>query len=234
MKKVPPIPTPDQALVGTSGGGTAVSGSSTTGTGILGQSTSGRGVWGQSEFIATVGDSTNGTGIWGRSVNGVGVYGVSQNGPAGHFEGDVEVTGDIRLKNEDCAEEFQVSEGVSLDPGSVVVFDEMGVVVQSQHAYDKKVAGVVSGAGEFKPAIILGKQDSAQNRVPIALLGKVYCKADAQYGAISVGDLLTTSATPGHAMKAQDPLKAFGAVLGKALRRLDVGQASIPILVSLQ
>jgi hypothetical protein len=35
-------------------------------------------------------------------------------------------------------------------------------------------------------------------------------------------------------MKAGDPLKAFGAVIGKALRRLDAGQGLIPILVSLQ
>ena len=71
-------------------------------------------------------------------------------------------------------------------------------------------------------------------RKPIALVGKVYCKADATYGAISVGDLLTTSATPGHAMKADDPLRAFGAVLGKALGTLPGGTGLIPILVALQ
>jgi len=56
---------------------------------------------------------------------------------------------------------------------------------------------------------------------------------DASYGAIEVGDLLTTSPTPGHAMKADDPMKAFGAVIGKALRPLEVGQdliGSIPLL----
>ena len=66
------------------------------------------------------------------------------------------------------------------------------------------------------------------------MLGKVYCKADAQYGAIEVGDLLTTSPTPGHAMKADDFSRAFGAVIGKALRSLKTGQNLIPILVALQ
>jgi hypothetical protein len=66
------------------------------------------------------------------------------------------------------------------------------------------------------------------------LLGKVYCKVDAGYGAIAIGDLLTTSPTPGHAMKAEDPLKAFGAVIGKALRPLKEGQGLLPILIALQ
>jgi hypothetical protein len=66
------------------------------------------------------------------------------------------------------------------------------------------------------------------------MMGKVYCKADAQYSSIEVGDLLTTSPTPGHAMKASDPLKSFGSVIGKALRPLTAGQGLIPILIALQ
>jgi hypothetical protein len=46
--------------------------------------------------------------------------------------------------------------------------------------------------------------------------------------------MLTTSATPGHAMKAVDRITAFGAVVGKALRSLDCGQGLIPILITLQ
>jgi hypothetical protein len=201
----------------------------------LGKSASGRGVWGISDgFIATVGDSTTGTGVWGHSINGVGVYGQSEHGVAGHFQGDVEVTGDIRLTNGDCAEEFEIADAVALDPGTVVVIDQRGTVVESNQPYDKKVAGVISGAGDLKPAIILGKQQSQNKRIPIALLGKVYCKVDAQYGAIEVGDLLTTSSTPGCAMKAGDPYKAFGSVIGKALRPVPAGQGLIPILIALQ
>jgi len=51
---------------------------------------------------------------------------------------------------------------------------------------------------------------------------------------IEVGDLLTTSPTPGYAMKATDPLKAFGAIIGKALCPLKEGQGLIPILIALQ
>jgi hypothetical protein len=72
------------------------------------------------------------------------------------------------------------------------------------------------------------------DRMPVALMGKVYCKVDARHSPIEVGDLLTTSSTPGHAMKANDAHKAFGAVLGKALRPLEQGQGIIPILVALQ
>ena len=65
-------------------------------------------------------------------------------------------------------------------------------------------------------------------------MGKVFCKVDATYGAIEVGDLLTTSPLPGHAMRASDPLQAFGAVIGKALRPHRVGHGLIPMLIALQ
>ena len=69
----------------------------------------------------------------------------------------------------------------------------------------------------------------------VALVGKVYCKVDAQHASIEVGDMLTTSATNGHAMKAEDPMKAFGAVIGKALQSMPQGQKGlIAILVALQ
>ena len=57
---------------------------------------------------------------------------------------------------------------------------------------------------------------------------------DADAAPIAVGDLLTTSATPGHAMKAVDHGRAFGALLGKALASLPSGKGLIPVLVALQ
>src|SRR5260370_15911663 len=112
--------------------------------------------------------------------------------------------------------------------------DEDGGFVRSKQAYDKRVAGVISGAGHLKPAITLDTRRSNENRLPLALMGKVYCKVDAQYAPTEVGDLLTTSPTSGCAMKAVDPLKAFCSVIGKALQRLDDWQRLIPILVALQ
>jgi hypothetical protein len=52
--------------------------------------------------------------------------------------------------------------------------------------------------------------------------------------SVQVGNLPTTSPTPGRATKEGDPLKAFGAVIGKASRRLLAGQGLIPSLIALQ
>jgi hypothetical protein len=155
-------------------------------------------------------------------------------GPAGFFRGNVVVTGDITLTNADCAEQFEIATGAAVEPGTVMVIDQDGALTASEGPYDKRVAGVIAGAGDCRPGIILGNQPSHNVKQPVALLGKVYCKADAQYAAIDVGDLLTTSPTPGHAMKAGDPIRAFGSVLGKALRGLPAGQGLIPILIALQ
>jgi len=65
-------------------------------------------------------------------------------------------------------------------------------------------------------------------------MGKVYCKVDASDVAVAIGDLLTTSSTPGHAMKAADQRRAFGAVIGKALQPCIGVRGLIPILVTLQ
>jgi hypothetical protein len=70
--------------------------------------------------------------------------------------------------------------------------------------------------------------------MPVALMGKVYCKVDADYAPIEIGDLLTTSSTEGHAMKSTDPLKSYGSIIGKALSPLREGKDLIPILVTLQ
>jgi hypothetical protein len=146
----------------------------------------------------------------------------------------LKVHDDIILENADCAEDFNIGLKVFVEPGTVMVLGEEGELFPSQHAYDRRVAGVVSGAGNYKPGIVLDKQQSDKSRQPIALLGKVYCKVDAQFGAVEVGDLLTTSPTPGHAMKANDPAKALGAMIGKSLRPLKGGKGLIPILIALQ
>jgi hypothetical protein len=180
-----------------------------------------------------------GVGVTGFSANGTGIVG--QGGKlAASFIGNVEIDGDLTIKNgkdirlTDFAEDFDILDPEAIEPGSVVVLDDNGSVQQSREAYDHKVVGVVSGAGNFRPAITLDRDVSQEPRKAIALMGKVYCKVDAQYSVIRVGDLLTTSSTPGHAMKAIDPLKSFGAVIGKALRPLQSGRELIPILVALQ
>jgi hypothetical protein len=206
------------------------------------------GIFGQSDNIGVFGFANtpkstgvvgntafgNGIGVHGHTSTAVGVLGTCDGtGVAGRFDGDVEVTGDIRLVNADVAEEFACS-GEEAQPGTVMVLDDDGLVHPSHREYDKRVAGVVSGAGDFRPAVVLDKGQVPEKRATIALVGKVYCKVDAQEAAIEVGDLLTTSSRRGHAMKAADPMQAFGAVIGKALSSLPSGQGLVPILIALQ
>jgi hypothetical protein len=148
--------------------------------------------------------------------------------------GSLNVAGDITMPASDFAEDFQVAASDAVEPGTVMALDESGALRPSDKSYDRKVAGVISGAGDFRPGLILDRQSSSEGRLPLALVGKVYCKVDAAYGPIEVGDLLTTSPTPGHAMKASDPARAFGTVIGKALRPFESGCGLIPILVALQ
>ena len=217
--------------------------------GVMGLATTdaGTGVYGGGARIAGV-PGAGCIGVRGETFTGVGVQGQSfGNGLAGKFVGNVEVTGninchegstitcfDVSLIGADCAEEFDVYDLKKSEPGTVMVVDGDGTLRECDKAYDKRVAGVISGAGGYSPGIVLGKQQTQTKRLPIALVGKVYCKVDAQYSPIEIGDLLTTSSTSGHAMKADDPFKAFGAVIGKALRPLQAGQGLIPILIALQ
>ena len=215
------------------GGGAAVyADSQGKGPGVFGKSKNWEGVHGET-------NSATAAAVAGIQFNhegtGAGIYGETRGkGPAGFFRGDVLVTGDIQLINADCAEDFDIAGLDLVEPGTVMVIDSEGALRQSDRAYDKRVAGVISGAGGYKPGLILDKQESSNYRMPIALMGKVYCKVDAQFAAIEVGDLLTTSSTPGYAMKVSDPIKAFGTVIGKALRPLETGQGMIPILIALQ
>jgi hypothetical protein len=219
--------------------GCGVFGESLLSEGVVGSSASQHGVYGSNG--AGSGKSPNaGCGVWGDSAQGYGVYGTSKSGNAGGFDGNVTVTGtltanDVMLSGMDCAEEFDVATPAALEPGTVVVFNGEESISPSTEPYSKRVAGVISGAARYRPGIVLGRSHSSgEGKAPIALVGRVYCKVDADYSPIAVGDLLTTSSTPGHAMKAADPLKGFGSVVGKALRPLESGQGLLPILVALQ
>jgi hypothetical protein len=220
--------------------GIGVLGESKDGQGVVGKSQTWQGVYGWSGTNAgVVGESDNGNGVWVRShsPHEPGLFATNdKGGPAAVFAGNVVVTGDVILPNAaDCAEEFDLVETATVDPGTVMVLDASGALAASERAYDKCVVGVISGAGAYRPGIVLDRRPHpVGNRQPLALVGKVFCKVDADFGAIAVGDLLTTSATPGHAMAALDSAKAFGAVIGKALQPLREGRGLIPILVALQ
>lgn len=137
----------------------------------------------------------------------------------------------------DLAEPFAVTGAGTIDPGMVVAIDpeNPGQMRLSDKAYNHMVAGVVSGAGDIKPGLILQQEGTvAVGAHPVALSGRIYVWADTTNGAIQPGDLLTTSTTPGHAMKVTDSAQAQGAVLGKAMGRLESGTGLVLMLVTLQ
>jgi hypothetical protein len=137
----------------------------------------------------------------------------------------------------DMAEPFDVKETDVVKAGMVLSIDSEnpGKLKISQKAYDRCVAGIVSGAGGIEPGMLMAQSGTvADGDYPVALTGRVYCWADASYGKIQPGDLLTTSDTPGHSMKAADYNKAQGAVLGKAMTKLEEGRGLVLVLVTLQ
>ena len=221
----------------TGAGGKAVWGYAKNGaTGVYGESAQGDGVWGQSnasDKSGIFGLNTTATGWGGYFVNSAG-------GEALHAEGNAFINGSMTVKvltinGADVAEPFAVSTR-DVPKGSVMVIDEEhpGQLKMSDRAYDQRVAGILSGANGIRAGICLSQQgfnDGGQN---VALSGRVYVLADASAGAIKPGDLLTTSDTPGYAMRVADHARAQGAVIGKAMGSLPEGKGMVLVLVTLE
>jgi hypothetical protein len=138
----------------------------------------------------------------------------------------------------DLSENFDVNtENDELEPGMIVSIDPKnpGELVLARDPYDSKVAGIVSGAGGVKPGMLMGQKGTlADGKHPVALTGRVYCQVDASFGAIAPGDMITTSTTPGHGMKATNRDRAFGSIIGKAMTGLRDGKGLVLVLVNLQ
>jgi hypothetical protein len=138
----------------------------------------------------------------------------------------------------DLAEPFDVhaADG-DIQPGMLVCIDAHtpGKLTLSSKAYDHAVAGIISGAGQIRPGLVMGQAGSvAAGEHLVALTGRAYCWADASGESILPGDLLTSSDIPGHAMKATDPIRAQGAIIGKAMSSLESGRGLVLVLVTLQ
>jgi len=195
------------------------------------------------------------SGLTGVPGGGAGPFLFGWNGGALGSPGPTSVslswtwTGDVWVSNNlstatltirggsDLAEPFKVSSGNdSIAQGSVMVIDEEnpGQLKVSTQAYDTRVAGVLSGANGINPGIQMQQQGLLEGGKNVALTGRVYVLADAANGAIKPGDLLTTSDTPGHAMKVSDHAQAQGAILGKAMSGLKEGRGMVLVLVTLQ
>ena len=129
--------------------------------------------------------------------------------------------------------------GIEVEPGTVVVIDpeHPGELRISTQANDPKVAGIVSGAKGLAPGMVLRSERHAEadGKHLVAMTGRVWCKCDTSSGPIRPGDLLTTSANAGHAMRVNsDANVPRGAILGKAMSELTDGTGLVLVLVNLQ
>ncbi len=221
------------------------------GAGVYGEASgsSGVGVYGTASgtdghAVEAVAPGTDGYAVYAdaNGANGTGIY--ARGGAGGHaaiFSGNILIrhrdTGHSVMElgtGLDYAEGFDVSDESSIKPGTVLVIDSRhpGKLTVSAQPYDRRVAGIVAGAGGIESGVRLGA-DSFDHDV--ALAGRVYCNVDASKTAVEPGDLLTTSSTPGHAMKVTNYSRAQGAILGKAMEPLPKGRkGQILVLVSLQ
>ncbi len=193
-------------------------------------------------FFGMFNDTT--VGLWGNTGAGwqfgmnttTGNVGIGTMAPATklHVNGTARVNV-IEILGADLAEQFPFSEEV--EPGMVVSIDPKnpGKLRRAQGAYNRAVAGVIAGANDFSTGVVLGKNAESDGlNHPVALSGRVYVYCDATNAPIEPGDQLTTSDTPGHAMKVLDHDRAHGAVLGKAMSELREGKGMVLVLVTLQ
>ena len=183
-------------------------------------------------------------GIYARTTDNVGdlniTFGTDNSPTANEKMLQIDRDGTTKVKvleilGADVSERFPMSSCV--EAGMVVMIDaaNAGGLCLAQGEYNTKVAGVISGAGDIPVGAILGNMKGLEDAPPVALSGRVWTWCDATTNAIEAGDLLTTSATPGHAMKAADAERRGGAVIGKAMTGLATGEKGLVlVLVNLQ
>jgi hypothetical protein len=102
-------------------------------------------------------------------------------------------------------------------PGTVLIFGGDAEVTTTVLINDTRAAGIVT----TDPAYTMNNELEG-TRACLALAGRVPCLV---VGRVKKGDMLTTSATPGHAVKANTP--TLGAIIGKALEDKDYGEAGV-------
>jgi hypothetical protein len=131
-------------------------------------------------------------------------------------DGHIQVGG---TRVHDYSEVFELATREGVVPGTVMSADAAvsGATRPSGGAYDPRVVGVISGAGGLKSALAIGSREDGTSDLPIALMGQVFVRVTAEGGPIGPGDLLVASSEPGVAMRAGDPARATGAIVGKAM-----------------
>ena len=138
----------------------------------------------------------------------------------------------------DLAEITPANAEEALEQGDVVVIDrQCGMqVTRSSKAFDTSVYGVVSSYDQASMVIGgFGGPEAVKgdnSKLPIALVGRAKAKVTNENGPIEVGDLLTTSSTPGHLMRCGSS-RCIGSIVGKALESFTEEFGLITIRVSL-
>ena len=135
----------------------------------------------------------------------------------GTIQGYWSLTGTSRLQATyaDLAEYYEGDK--DYEPGTVLVFGGDKEVTTTANLNDTRLAGVVT----TDPAYVMNS-DQTGIKVCLALAGRVPCKV---IGRVKKGDMLTTSATPGYAVRATTP--TLGAIIGKAIEDKDYGEAGV-------
>ena len=158
---------------------------------------------------------------------------------------DADVSGNSRITTDeveikggsDFAENFDIVESdLEPKPGMVVSIDpnNSGKLIISAQTFDKKIAGIVSGANGIQTGLKMSQKGSiADGQYPIALSGRVYVKSCSEGGMIMPGDLLTSSSLPGLAMRVNVDNPPIGTILGKAMTSPDENDFVL-VLVNLQ
>jgi len=207
------------------------------GVGVLGYATSTSGV-----TVGVFGRSDSPSGHGGMftnsATNGIVISGYNATKRVFRLDtsGNVFITGTVTTGGADFAETLRADgDPADFSPGDVLVIDESRDR-QVRKASSQYSAGVI-GVYSTQPGV-LGTPHAMQaprtGELPVAMLGIVPCKVSAENGPIRRGDLLTTSSIPGYAMKATDPGRMIGAIVGKALQPLDSGVGIIEIAVTLR
>ena len=137
----------------------------------------------------------------------------------------------LEVTGADLAEKFDVSG--SPTSGALVCADPLheGRLRVTDQPYDESLIGAISGAGGIRPGLVLHQDGVATGDHNVAMIGRAYVLADAAFGAIKPGMSLTTSSTPGHAMRVGDKARAIGAVLGTALSGLKEGRGLVLVAI---
>jgi hypothetical protein len=225
--------------------GYGVYASSTSNYGVVGVSTSGSGVFGGGSYIGVWGSGSS-FGVFGTSSSGTGV--VAQSASGNLVEGystasstsvrKFHITNDgTYVAGSDFAEALPArGDRAGYEPGDVLVVSTKapGKVEKASRPYDPRVAGIYSTRPGMLGADKNGTSPVDADEVPVAIVGIVPTKVSAMNGRIRVGDLLTTSSTPGYAMRCANRVKCVGAIVGKALEPLAGGKGVIKMLVMLR